>query len=491
MSFAARALQSINKRIVAVAAAIALFTAIVPVARTFSRVEVDYNEGWNVYNATIVANHHMLYPVDYAWTSVNYPMASFWLLAQLHRFTHDYLFTARIVSILSLILCCVIITAIIRVFQGSWRAANLAGLFCLAVFCAHATQYVGMDDPQMLAHVFYLLGLLVYLRGRKSLPHIATSALLFVLAGCVKHNPVDVPLAVLLDLLLISIPYALWFTLFGAAFTALAVVLNIHYGGPHFLGQLLAPRNYLLSHLSDQLLNEVGPMLFPYCVAIYMAWHLHKDPQKRIASLLLATALLVGGYFSGGKGVAVNVFFSSLFAMSILIGFFLDEVVKTRWQWTTCAFAAGTELAFFAWLMIPLILSGNWNPLASLREVAAAHRRFDQDIAFLNSHPGPALCESLLECNFASKPYLYDPFNASRLIHFRKLDRDQLIAQIQQHHFSVIQTDDPLPREDQYDSERWDPAVRAAIEQYYTPVINRREPHPETLIDAVLYVPKP
>lgn len=490
MSFATRVLQPLNKHIVAVAAAIALFTAIVPVARSFFRVEVDYNEGWNIYNATTVANHQPLYPADYGWTSVNYPMASFWLLAQLHRFTHDYLFTARIVSILSLLLCCLLITVIVRTLAGSWRAANLAGLLCLAVFCAQVPQYVGMDDPQMFAHVFYLLGLLIYLLRRKSLPHLAASALLFVVAGCIKHNPIDVPIAVLLDLLFIAIPYALWFTVCGIGFTAVAVIVNIHYGGPHFTGQMFTPRTYDVSHLFNQLLNMIGPMLFPYCVAIYMAWFLRKDAKRRIASLLLLTALVLGGYFSGGAGVADNVLFSSLFAMSILIGLFLDEVANARWEWTRRPFANSTALALFLWLIIPLLLSGNWNPVAALRDVAAAHRRFAQDVAFLSSHPGPALCESLLECNFAGKPYLYDPFNATRLMHFNKLDRNQLIAQIQQHRFSVIQTDDTLPNEDSYDSERWDPLVRAAIEQNYVPAINRQEAHPSYLVDGVLYVPK-
>ena len=38
--------------------------------------------------------------------------------------------------------------------------------------------------------------------------------------------------------------------------------------------------------------------------------------------------------------------------------------------------------------------------------------RIQRDVAFLQAHPGPALCESLLRCAFAGKPYGYDPFNA-------------------------------------------------------------------------------
>ena len=91
-----------QRRIPGLCACFALATAIVPFARAFFRVEVNYNEGWNIYNASTVANHQLLYPVKYAWTTVNYPMLSFFIFAQLHRLTHDYLFTARAVSLASL-----------------------------------------------------------------------------------------------------------------------------------------------------------------------------------------------------------------------------------------------------------------------------------------------------------------------------------------------------------------------------------------------------
>jgi len=208
----------LKKRIVWICACLALATAIVPFVRAFFRVEVDYNEGWNVYNASIVADYHLLYREKYAWTTVNYPMLSFFIQAQLHRLTHDYLFTARAVSVLSLTCCSVLVGAIVRSLSGSWQASTLAGFYCLALFCTDADIYVGMDDPQMFAQVFFLAGLLVYLWRRESLLAIACAALLFVVGGCIKHNPIDFPLAVLLELALISLRRALWFSGWGLFF---------------------------------------------------------------------------------------------------------------------------------------------------------------------------------------------------------------------------------------------------------------------------------
>src|SRR5579859_475387 len=174
--------------------AMTLLAAAVPFLRAFYRVEIDYNEGWNIYNAATVAAHGWLYPAKYGWTSVNYPMLSFVIMAQLHRVTHDYLFTARVVSLLSLLASGALVAAIVRRLTGQgWRAPVMAGMFVVAVFCANAHYYVGMDDPQMLAQVFFLAGLYVYISRRDGLLAIFFAAFLFVVGGFIKHNPIDFP----------------------------------------------------------------------------------------------------------------------------------------------------------------------------------------------------------------------------------------------------------------------------------------------------------
>ena len=164
---------------------VTLFTAIVPFFRAFFPMQLEYNEGWNVNNAAIVAQHHLLYPVRYGWTSVNYPMLSFSLVAALHRITGDYLFTARVLSLLGLIAASLLVAAIVRELQASREAAILAGLLCFGIFCADASMYVGIDDPQMFAQALYLLGLFLYVRNRVDRKSLALAALCFVLGGFV------------------------------------------------------------------------------------------------------------------------------------------------------------------------------------------------------------------------------------------------------------------------------------------------------------------
>jgi hypothetical protein len=441
-----------------------------PFARACYRVEVDYNEGWNVYNAALIADHYWLYPVRYGWTSVNYPMLWFVILAQMHRVTHEYLFTARALSLVGLVGCCLLVGAIVRRLGGSRRVSWLAGLFCLALFSTDADQYVGMADPQIFAQMFFLAGLWVYLWRRSSLAVLAGVALLFVLGGSIKHNPIDVPLAVLVELVLVSPRRAVWFSACGLVFAGVSVALNTHFGGAYFVAQLLAPREYSVAKAFRQTFTVMGPLLLPLCAAVSMAFVLRKDKERRIAGILLATSLPIGMYFNGGSGVSVNAFFSAFLAIAILCGLFFEEVRLGRLNWGTKRNVAYVPLMFFGWLIIPWLLvpkidTGDWNPARKLAETRASEERFTQEIALLEAKKGPVICESLLLCFFAGKPYIYDPFNATRLIHLDKLNPQPMLDDLSNQRYAAVQLDEPIEQERH--SERFDPAIVIAIEEAY------------------------
>src|ERR1700691_5528985 len=102
---------------------LALVMAAYPFARACLRFEVGYNEGWNVYNASTVVHHALLYGARPGWTTINYPMLSFVAVAALERVTHDLLFTGRALSLLGLLGSCVIVGGIVRRLGGSARAS--------------------------------------------------------------------------------------------------------------------------------------------------------------------------------------------------------------------------------------------------------------------------------------------------------------------------------------------------------------------------------
>jgi hypothetical protein len=70
-----------------ISALFAVTTTVCPVVRSFYHFEINYVEGWNVYNALKVAQHVPLYGAKYAWTTVNYPALSFYVIAYISHIT--------------------------------------------------------------------------------------------------------------------------------------------------------------------------------------------------------------------------------------------------------------------------------------------------------------------------------------------------------------------------------------------------------------------
>ena len=472
-----------NAFILVFCAIILFYSALVPVGRARLLAQVGYNEGWNVYNASTVAHHQLLYPAPYGWTTVNYPALSFFIVAGLHSITHDFLFTARVLSLVSTLLCGVLAGLIVWKLTNSRWSCLLTGLFCIAIFCADAEKYVGMADPQMLAQACFMAGLLVYVVYRQRTGALFAVALLFVLGGNIKHSLLEFPLAVIVDLWLTSRRKALLFCALGGAFAAASIALNIHFGGPYFVTSLLAGRSSSVSHLFDNLSEAYGPVLLPFVIAAVMAYRYRRHPQRRILALLFAAALLISVAFGGGKGVWINVMFGGLLSIAMLVSLFLNDVASGEFHvpWRVRQLM---PVVLFGWLVIPLMVTGNWRPIRELNAARAAQQRFAEETAFLSRQEGPVLCESLLRCYYAEKPYVYDPFNATRLIQLGRLDPAELESQLTQQKIGAVQMDRSI--EDQASSgqgsERFNAVILKAIKANYV-VASQNE-------DGVIYVPR-
>jgi len=464
----------------ALCSGLTLFSATIPFVRAWFRAEILTNEGWNIYNAVAVAHHQQLYPRKYGWTTNNYPMLSFAIMAWLHRFTHEYLFTARTVSLLSLLAISAFAGAIVFRLSQNRHAALLAGLFCISIFCANANPYVGSDEPQMLAQAVFMAGLWLVIACDGAIWALVGAALLFAIGGSIKHNLLDFPIAVLIATALQSARRAALFAASGLAFATAAVWLNFHFGGPHFLDEILLPRTYSWGKAASQTGTFLGPVLIPLLLAAAMAWSLLPNPRRRILAIHFATALLLGFYFSGGSGVSINALFSVLMSMSMLLGLVFAEAERRQSPLTVRPFAGWLPVGIFAWLIIPLLISGNWNIVGTLRQTKAAQQRFDRHAAFLRSLNGPIVCESALLCVTAGKPFIYDAFNATRLIELGKLNPQPMLDALREHRIAAVELDGPMDEDLRHD--RFSPAMLAAIQEYYTPALQEK--------DAIIYLPR-
>jgi hypothetical protein len=453
----------------ALCVAILLWTAAYPFSRAFRLLQITYNEGWNVYNAQRAALHLPLYTSTYGWTAVNYPALSFHLVAWLSQFTSEYLFTARILSLAGLCLCGVFAGLIVNLTTRSKWAAWFSGLFLVAVFCADANTFVGMDDPQMLAQAFFLAGFYAYLRGGRKGCALEATALLFVVGGNIKHNLIEFPLAVLLDLLLTAPRRAARFAAGGALMAAISVGLTSRIDGTAYVSCLLTPRGYSLAHAATNLSATLLPLLLPTAAAFWMARLCWKTPARRVLALLLCCALAVDAFFSGGRGVTINGIFGMMLAIVLLNGVFWTEFsslatgrLKVLTQASVCAI-------FFLWLAIPMATAHNLRTDKALARSRAGEQNFALEAAYVRQQPGPALCESLLLCYYAGKPYVYDPFNATRFIYLGRLDASVIVNRLRNQEYGAVQLSasvEQLIARHRADS-HFAPSILRAIQQDY------------------------
>lgn len=459
----------------------AVYAAVVPFRRAFYTIEVNYNEGWNTYNAYQVVHHAQLYATKYGWKPVNYPAFSFVAIGELARVTHDYLFTGRMLSLLGLLGCCLLIGAIVKKATGMLIPAIISGLFCLAVFCARADTYVGMDDPQMMAQIFFLAGLLLYISREPDELCLAGTALLFIIGGGIKHNLIDFPLAVLLDLSFVSIRRALHFVAYAAVLAVLLIAANIFIGGPFLISNLLTPRLYTGSLALRSFLRFYGPIQLAFLAAMATAFYTIKKPATRLLALWFFASLVVGIGFAGGSGVTINMFFSNLLATSALLGVLIATVWTNASKWEAPALKYAVPILLFGSLIFPMQTAEELRPIEKLNEIQKFQPLFKREVAFLKGTTGPALCESLLRCFLAGKPYLYDPYGGTNLIRLGKMDSGEIVAKIHEHYYGAIQLYTVVQAMSRPNDHFVDP-ILAAIKDDYDLALDDK--------DCAIYVPK-
>jgi hypothetical protein len=464
----------------AILLAFSLLTLYYPTVRAFYRYQINYNEGWNAYVTQAAMQHRALYPANHASPPVNYPFLSFYLVGYVSHFVGDYLLTGRLISLVAFLLSCVLVGLIVKKLTGGWGPAVFGGVFCLGLFCSRMPNYVGMDDPQMLAHSFFLFGLWLYLGAPPSTLRIAGITSVFILGGNIKHNLLPAPISVFSDLLATSRSKAVRFMVLGVLLLILAIVVNVLVGGPSFISQILASRPYSLEQLRNVFFTFYAPLGLPLAISSFWSiWQLH-NRQARVISFYFFSSLLIGVAFAGGVGVSANTFFDNLFAMSIIMGACLDSLWKApipslgkggRWRFLV-------PVLLYSAVIIEYVPRGVTMP-KFLSDLPLRQRLFDQEVSFLAAQPGPAICESLLLCYYAGKPHIIDPLGVSIGTKLGKGNDNQLVKQIAEKSYGAIQTDAPVA---QKTSGHFPDDVLDAIDRYYVEAFKAP--------DCYIYVPR-
>jgi len=425
-------------RIVPVACGLLALGCAVGLMRVLSslglQIPLDPNEGWNAYQAQSAMTGGRLYPGPDGFLFNNYPPLSFYLVGVFGELAGDNIIAGRIVSLLALaIVGAGVFTSLRQMKVGAWNAifAVLAFIAGLLVF----TDYVGMNDPQLLGHAIDIIGLAILLREPQTTRTMYLAAFLMVLTCFIKHNLVALPLAAAIWLAVFDRRNAIRFAACGATAALLGLVIFRVVFGVELLAQLASPRLYSLATFEENVLPFLIWCGLPLMVAAVLFGLQRSDRYVVFCALYALIAVIVGTGFSGGAGVDLNVWFDAAIALSLAAGLALHRLVK----WTPAL-----VLAFVLPLLAGMILAydSEWleqdfwlHPFAE--EAQSAHR----DIAFLSAQNGPVACEMQSLCYWAGKKAEIDVFNLGQAYATRARSDNDLIRLIEHRHYAALEFD--------------------------------------------------
>lgn len=370
---------------------------------------LDYNEGWNAFQARSFMRHGNPYPPAGGLIANNYPPLSFVLVGLAGGLTGDFILAGRVVALVALLAVAALIALIVRRLApqdrfAPWLGSGLFLGFNLTLFRA----YVGIDDPQWLGHGFMVAGLALVLwreePGPLPLPRALGSALLLAAGGLVKHNLLAVPLAAGLWLLLNDRrTLAVWA---GVALVAAVGVLSLDqaaFGGAMLANILQFPRGYYLKRMLLHGLLAI-PLLPMLAVSLRLLPRsgaaCGADRRDSLLAWGCLIALALGFVQGSGAGVDVNAWFDALIFLSLA-----TPVALVRGR------APLLGRSPLVWLALPLVLALPYGlytmagELAWRRSARPDTRALIERIAQI---PGPVGCQILALCYWAGKDFEVD-----------------------------------------------------------------------------------
>jgi hypothetical protein len=418
-------------------AALALIHLALPIATVSSFVPHSYNEGWNAYHAEAVLSERPLYPEPSELFPNNYPPLSFAIVAMAGRVLGDPLRAGRLLSLVALLAIGAQIGWIATRSAGSVAVGTFAGLLFAALMGAAFGEYVGMNDPQLLAHALMLGGLMLLGEGR-SRPRLFGASLLMVLAGLVKHNTMALPLALTVWLFgRDPLAFRRW-VLASATLAAGAVAVLWWIFGPNLFLSVLAPRTSAIEIAARVSADWLRSLAAPIAVGLLAARECWRDRDQRLIALYAAFSLVIGFVFTSGVGVSYNAYFDLLIALSLLGPLLLAHLAVLV---PAAARVIPTGALALALLVDPLIQAPD--ALLGLRTRLEENSRLEkvtrEDVAYLTSREGPALCEGLELCFWAGKPASVDLFNSQQLFWNSVVEEGALLERVAKREFAVVQ----------------------------------------------------
>jgi hypothetical protein len=404
-----------------------------PLTRVFFKVPVSYNEGWNAYHVAQVILGQPLY--QNILTPINYPPFSFYILAFLVKVFGNPLITERLVSIFSILAIGFCIFYLVRLFTKSYFESIFAALLCVELFTTFANSYAGVADFQLLGNALMLFALVIYFRS-SSVKSLFLTALLISISFFIKLNLISVPIALILYSFFYQkkqfLPLFSFLILDIFAFTALSQIISNN----QFLYWSLLSRPYFLEHAFSLSFTVFIMLFIPITFSFILSFISLNEKKYKFFILYFITSIVVGVIFSGGAGIAINIFFDLFISASLTTGLFIHKLhvyPKT----------SPIKRAMYVYALV-LLISFSFvffakNEFVSIKNLKSEEKVALSDISFIKSRKGNVLCETIILCYFADKPFTYDPFLTNVLVKEGVLKETDLTNLLKEKKFLVVQ----------------------------------------------------
>lgn len=426
----------VYRTLIAALSALCLMLLVYPAARSLANININYNEGWNAYFQLRAAEGLKLYSGYSPFAFNNYPPLSFYLIGALSWFGGDVAVIGRLVSIVSLLVSSAAVFTAVKRATGNWLDALAAWAIVVLTFTTTYIEYTGMNDPHLLGLAFAISAFALHLRSERSTGLTVLIAALIAGSVLIKHSLIAVPLVVTADVLINgSNRQRAAYLVTGAALAGLGGAFLYFTEGAAAFQQMLASRGWSAMRAADLtaefLIRHHGLFLIGIAGCL-----LAKGRTERLVLGYIGVSLMLGLYFSGGFGTAANMFFDALFALAIGAGL---AIGKARQAGAAPLILGAMVIAscFTPLVKSPLMLGLAAKQLSG--GLAAESSRFGEEVAFLRSVKGTALCESHLLCLRAGKPMEVELFNALEAMNAGRLPVGALAQRLERREFAVVE----------------------------------------------------
>jgi len=235
--------------------------------------------------------------------------------------------------------------------------------------------------------------------------------------------------------------FAVW-TAAMLAFAVAFAILSTSVDGRYFWAHLTLRRAYSLRYAWHHNVHLYLVMV-EGVLLVAIGWLICASRARRIFLIMFVVSQGMGFLLAGGDGVGLNICFNAFAAAVIVCGAALanlEAVTARMWAAHPNLRPLNGALMCLILLSIMVHVPGRLREnMDALQALPSQKTEFASALKFIQSQPGPALCESLLLCYEAGKPFEFDPFSVNDGLKTRRITESDLVQMLRSRHFLALQ----------------------------------------------------